>query len=117
MREPVRHLVETARLNLKRGNARKSRDYLSETAKGRFAPECVVGGRSSSRNSGWKPKSWSCGINRRSRLRAPERDEDIPGPTLCLERSGPTLVQVWRVVASRQRVAVQAVNSLPRLAL
>ena len=33
MREPVRHLVETARLNLKRGNARKSRTICQRPRK------------------------------------------------------------------------------------
>jgi hypothetical protein len=46
------------------------------------------------------------GLDQLSGLRALERDEDIPGPTLCLERGGPTLVQVWCVVADCQRVAV-----------
>jgi hypothetical protein len=57
------------------------------------------------------------GLDQLSGLRALERDEDIPGPTVCLERGGPTLVQVWCVVAGCQRVAVQAINPLPRLAL
>jgi hypothetical protein len=50
-----------------------------------------------------------------SGLRALERDEDIPGPALCLERGGPALVQVRRVVAYCQRVAVQGIDPLPRL--
>ena len=52
-----------------------------------------------------------------SGVRALERDEDIPGPTLCLERDGPALVQVRCVVARRQRVAVQGIDPLPRLPL
>ena len=42
----------------------------------------------------------------RSGLLAFERDENIPGPALRLERSGPPFLQVWCVVAGCQRVAV-----------
>jgi len=52
-----------------------------------------------------------------SGLRARERDKDISGPTLCLERRGAVLVQVRRVVAYRERVAVQRIDSLPLLPL
>src|SRR5262249_46210286 len=52
-----------------------------------------------------------------SGLRALERNEDIPGPPLGLERGGPALVQVRCVVAGRQRVAVQGIDSLPHLPL
>jgi hypothetical protein len=55
--------------------------------------------------------------NSRSGLRALERDEDIPRPTLCLERGGPALVQVRCVVTDRQRVAVQGIDPFPRLPL
>jgi hypothetical protein len=61
---------------------------------------------------------WQANLsNCRSRLRALERDEDIPGSTLCVERGGPALVQVRCVVADCQRVAVQGIDPLPRLPL
>ena len=46
----------------------------------------------------------------RSRLGAIKRDEDIPGPTLCLERGGPALVRVRCVVAGCQRVTVDGID-------
>src|SRR5215510_11684327 len=52
-----------------------------------------------------------------STLRALERDENIAGPTLCLERDRPALVEVRCIVAGRQRVTVQGIVHLPRLAL
>jgi hypothetical protein len=52
-----------------------------------------------------------------SMLCALERNEDIPGPAFCLERGGPALLQVRRVVAGYQRVAVHNIDSLPHLPL
>lgn len=46
-----------------------------------------------------------------------ERNEDISGATLCLERRGPAFLQVRCVVADWQRVAVEDVDALPRLSL
>jgi hypothetical protein len=50
-------------------------------------------------------------------LCALERNEDIPGPAFCLERGGPAILQVRRVVAGCQRVAVHHIDPLPRLPL
>src|SRR5262249_25344354 len=52
-----------------------------------------------------------------SRLRALERDEHIAGPTLCLERGRPALVEIRCIVAGCQRVTVQGIDPLPRLPL
>src|SRR5205814_250697 len=52
--------------------------------------------------------------NSHSGHRALERDDKIPGPRLRLERGGPALVPVLRVVARRQRVAVKGVLDVHR---
>lgn len=69
----------------------------------------LLGVASSSRQA--EPNNYRLG------LRALEGDQDIPRPTLGLKRGGPALIQVRRVVAYRQRVAVQGIDPLPGLAL
>jgi len=50
-------------------------------------------------------------------LCALELNEDIPGPAFRLERGGPALLRVRRVVAGCQRVAVYSIDSFPHLSL
>ena len=59
----------------------------------------------------------TCGSpSARGSIRARERDQRVTSPARRPERSRPGAVELWRVVADRQHLAVKDIDAFPRLA-